>query len=222
MMCGCTMSHERIKVSYSKGLTACFAEAQLEDQWQIYSHRNIGQKKLVKVIDSILSLEAGLPPTLVDQVSCGFGQVLESSKDWDCTVSPGNLFQGCATLLVKTLIVMSNLNLQFVDIPAFYIIHHLWEELVFLTCFWHIKILTKFNIYSIQHSTPIHTDCRQVFQGGFALGLLFRPYVIGSDFQEEMLHDVSRDWGEPHLSTVPPPRSSFLPCLKIDSKLAFF
>lgn len=61
-------------------LTARFAEVLLECQWKMHSHRNVCQKRPVKIINSSLSLELGLPPTLVDQVSCDFGRVLETSK----------------------------------------------------------------------------------------------------------------------------------------------
>lgn len=165
-------------------------------------------------------------PALVEQVSCYFGQVLETSKLSDSTFSLGNLFHCCTTLLMITSFVMSNLNLQFVAIAACCIICHLWEEPGFLICFWHVKTHTEANIHSIQHS-PAHigryfiTDWTQVCQERFALGLPFCPYMTGNDFQKDMLHDLSRDWDEPHLFTVPPPKPYFLPCLKMDITLAF-
>lgn len=101
---------------------------------------------------------------------------------------------------------MSNLNLQFVPIATCYITCHLWGVFGFLTCFWHVKILTHVNTYSIQHPPPINvdshfvTDCSQVCQGGFAFGLPFHPYMIGNYLQEDMLHDLYREWGESHLN----------------------
>lgn len=171
----------------------------------------------MKVIGSNLSLEAGLLPAVVDQISCDFVRVLETSKVWDSTASPGNLFQCCTTLLVKMSFVMSNLNLWFVAITAFYIIYHLWEEFGFLTCFWRIKILTKVNIYSVQHSPLI------------SMAVISTQTAVR--FVKEDLPFLSiRDWKwfprghapwsfqglrSVSLSTVPPPRSS-LPCLKMD------
>lgn len=89
-------------------------------------------------------------------------------------------------------------------------------------------LLTCQNTHWSQHvlNPALSSTYRQVFHHRLNSGLSrrilsFCPYVIGNDFQEHMLHHLSRDWDEPHLFTVPLPKPYFLPCVKMDITLAF-